>query len=482
MSEILFKAGGALTANLPVYIVREADEKAAANLRRMECISLIEPREHGKTSLINRLISKFKDYGYSFVFRDLMPAKASATSSAVWYASLGKWVLRSLYFIPRDQRPELPTDSASWEEFLIEIAEKAESMGQRVVIVLDEIGAIPPDWATDFFSIIRSVYNSRESFPCLQHITFVIAGAYNPKELIRDENVSTFNMDQRILIHDFNFSQVKQLVSYLDLPADVTEVMTGRVYYWTDGQPYLCQRLCYYLEEQNGLGLASIKDVDTLVDNVVERFFKEDTHHLSWLKILDTEPELLTYTLRITSEPRTRFNAAVNDKHFRLAHIIGVIKTDSDGLCRIRNRIYEKALAEFEALVSPKPIDAALLRNTQVTMSVAEMQPEDIEELRRIIGSLSQITDEAGRGRRVLLEEAGLGRLVGDIDLTGTAREFGGRLINQLKYHRPLQVKPDHEVLGVLLFHIMTLQEIPLTDRALIKSILRRYGLVPLFR
>ena len=362
MSDSPFQAGGPLLASSPVYIPREADEKAAAHLRRMEYITLVEPREHGKTSLINQLIGQFSSsQRYTFAVRDLMPAKSSASSPTDWYASLGKWLVRQLRFIPRDQRPDPPTDSASWEDFLADVAESGEAVGQRVVIVLDEIGAMPPEWATTFFSVIRSVYTSRQSLPFWQHLTFIIAGAFNPKELIQDETVSNFNVDQRIPLNDFNLPQVKQLVAHLDLPGDLTEAVAERVYYWTDGQPYLSQRLCLYLAERKELITGS--KIDDMIDDAVERFFRDDTHHLLRIKRLITEPDLLAYTRHITSEPRSRFSAGLNDKHFRLAHIIGVLKASPNGLCQIRNRIYERALAEIEVLSEPELAMASQLQD-----------------------------------------------------------------------------------------------------------------------
>lgn len=354
MSDRPFQAGGPLLAGSPVYITRKADDRAAAHLRRMEYITLVEPREHGKTSLINRLIGQFSTQGYAFAYRDLMAAQSSAGSPANWYASLGKWLLRQLRFIPRDQRPKPPTDSASWEDFLADVAEHAEVAGQNVVIALDEIGAMPSDWATDFFSVVRSVYTSRQSLPFWQHLTFVIAGAFNPRELIQDDTVSNFNVDQRIPLDDFDLSQVKQLVAHLDLPDDVTEAVTERIHCWTDGQPYLCQRLCLYLAEKEEPVIVS--NASAIVDGAVECFFHDDTHHLTRIKDLAADPDLLDYAQRITSEPQSCFNAALNDKHFRLAHIIGVIKAGPDGRCRIRNRVYGRAMVEVEV---PSDLDAA---------------------------------------------------------------------------------------------------------------------------
>src|SRR2546421_9067164 len=135
------EAGGPLLADSSVYIWREADEKAATRLRRMDYISMIEPRQHGKTSLINQLMTEFSLHGYTFAFRDMMAAKSIGSHPTEWYMSLGKWLSRQLDCIPKEQRPKPPTNSTSWEDFLAEIAERAELAGQKVVIVLDEIGA-----------------------------------------------------------------------------------------------------------------------------------------------------------------------------------------------------------------------------------------------------------------------------------------------------------------------------------------------------
>lgn len=344
MSGILFQAGAPLLANSPVYIPREADQKAATHLCRMEYITLVEPRQHGKTSLINRLIGQFSSQGYTFAYRDLMAARSSDTCPAEWYASLGQRLLSQLRFVTWDPRPDPPTDSASWEDFLARLATNAEKAGQNVVIVLDEIGAMPTDWATGFFSVIRSVYTSRQTLPFWQHLTFIVAGVFNPKKLIQDDTVSNFNVDQRIPLDDFDLSQVKQLVAHLTLSDDRAEAVAERIHYWTDGQPYLSHRLCLYLAER--IEIATVSNVDAVVDDAVERFFQDDTHHLKRIGGLADDPELLAYVQRITSESRPRFSAALNERHFRLAHIIGIIKAGPNGRCRIRNRVYERALAE----------------------------------------------------------------------------------------------------------------------------------------
>ncbi len=401
MSDFPFQAGGPLLADSPVYISREADEKAAAHLRRMEYITLVEPRQHGKTSLINRLDGQFSPRGYAFAYRDLMAAKSSVASPSEWYASLGKWLLRQLSFIPRNQRPEPPHDSTSWEDFLADVAESAEAAEQKVIIALDEIGAMPQDWATDFFSVIRSVYTSRQSLPFWRHLTFVIAGAFNPKALIQDDTVSNFNVDQRISLNDFSPAQVKQLVTCLGLSGKMTEEVAERVHYWTDGQPYLSQRLCLNLAERTEL--ITMSNSSSVVDNAVERFFYDDTYHLSRIKDLAAEQDLLAYTRRITNEPCARFSPGLNDKHFRLAHIVGVIKAGPDGRCQIRNRIYERALAEVESLSASKPEKTVTAQDERSAQQRQELQTRWDDLTARITAVQRDLGAETDEERRLTL-------------------------------------------------------------------------------
>ena len=326
--------------------MREADHDLAAHLERMDYISVIEPRQQGKTSLINQLKYKYGLAGFTFTVCNMASVKSSEISAKEWYSSLGNLILSQLaQLIPPGQKLLPPDNSVSWEKFLFTISQRARDVGQKVVVVLDEIGKIPPPLATDFFSVIRSVYIYRHSFPHLVYLTFIIAGAFNPKELIRDTSVSDFNVDQRIHLEDFNRTEVKQLASHLELPADLTEAVTDQIYYWTSGQPYLSQLLCNSLEKQRGrIQLSTIND---LVQSAVDEFFGDDPHYLERIKSLSNMPELLTYTQSIANGSRPRFSAGLNDRHFRLAHVLGVIKAGPDGLCQIRNRICLRALEEL---------------------------------------------------------------------------------------------------------------------------------------
>lgn len=346
-----FQAGPPLSGDTSVYIERKADREALTYLRNMDYISFIEPRLQGKTSLIYRLMKQLAPKRYAFVVCSLMNERfrKDKDSEEEWYRSLGKWILNNLDFILDKSQPSLPINSTTWQTFLEGIAKAASEAKQRVVIVLDEIRDMPPAYATPFFSVIRSIYNERAITRSLEHLTFITSGAFNPKDLIQDEGVSNFNIDQRIELEDFNLAQVRQLVDNLQLPDHVAEKVARKVYYWTEGQPYLTQKLCLQMTGTPASELMQAPQLTRAVDRLTRQLFGDPQYLMRVRRLSEREPNLFQYVQGIADGRKPRFNQALNDDHFRLANIYGVIKADPRGLCRIRNRICGQALKDFNA-------------------------------------------------------------------------------------------------------------------------------------
>ena len=335
MMDAVFHDGGALLSDSPVYIERDADAEARLHLRRMDYLSVVEPRQQGKTSLINRLHGHFRSKGYVFAFVDLtIPDK---TDEVRWY--------RSLTALLHDQLvASLPvpgfgqvTNANGWHDLLRSCAEAAMNARCRLVIALDEVGAAPAAWATGFFAAIRSVYNSREPTECYRHLTFITAGVYMPRGLIRDGSISDFNVDHRVRLADFDEQQVMALASHL--PVGIAPEAAHRLYEWTCGQPFVTQRLLLYLSEEP----------DTVrvgaVDRAVERFFADDTNHLPrLLAALRDDPQLLSYAITMV-ETGIEFCPSLDERHFKLAYVIGLVSADEQRRCKIRNPIYARVLA-----------------------------------------------------------------------------------------------------------------------------------------
>lgn len=214
---------------------------------------------------------------------------------------------------------------------------------KRLVIALDELRDIKEasgEWITSFFQLLRGIFNLRQISPQYRQITFILAGTFNPRDLIQNTNVSPFNIAYWILLPDFSLSQVGKLVSFLALSDSQKNQIAERIFYWTAGQPYLTQLVC--------LLLMSKKDFSTnAVDTHIQTILKEETIHFSRIiRSLNKNPELTTYLQRIISIEKIKYVPSLHELQNQLA-LIGILQSDSEGFCAIRNRMYAMLLQEF---------------------------------------------------------------------------------------------------------------------------------------
>ncbi|MBN1487595.1 MAG: AAA-like domain-containing protein [Anaerolineae bacterium] len=334
-----FKTGGPLTDDhAAIYIERQADHDILTHLWAMNYLLVIEPRQQGKTSLINHLMDHSALNRMALVYVYVNPQNRFSDTS--WYQSLCSRILHQLRkFFPCDQWPSISTNSVSWRDFLYEVGMQATTANWRIIIALDEIGALNFEGSTEFFSVLRDVYNSRKAESEFQQLTFLLSGTFHPRDLIQDSNISPFNIAHRVRLKDFNLEQVCELVSKGPWSDKQIKALAQRIYYWTDGQPYLTQLLCSYLKPN-----AIPTDVDTVIEHMR---IKDENHLPPILKQLSSSEKLRRYVERILDGEQIRFYPQENQRQSAL-ELLGVIKEDTEGFCVIRNRIYKWVFKENE--------------------------------------------------------------------------------------------------------------------------------------
>lgn len=336
MSKKLFKAGGPLTAeDEMIYVEREADRMVYEHLIKMDYILLIEPRQQGKTSLIYKLMrtSSLRDK----IFINIYAATLDQSNEITWYRNLCERIIEKLktYFID-DLSFKIPQDGDGWRKFLSDLGNFAFNHNKKLVIILDEIGSISFSGATLFFSVLREVYDSRETEQEFKLLTFILSGVFHPRDLIKDIKVSPFNIAQRVRLYDFTLAQVKSLLSKgYQKPEKDLESLANSIFYWTNGQPYLTQLLCKYLENT-----ASQSDVTA----AIKRIRREDDKHLMpMLERINRNQKLCKFVNRVQDKEIISLYPGENRIHSQL-ELIGIVKSNEKGYCIIRNRIYAEAI------------------------------------------------------------------------------------------------------------------------------------------
>jgi WD40 repeat protein len=268
-SKSFFRPGGTMDPSAPSYIERQADADLFAALSSGEYVFVLDSRQKGKSSLVARAMVKLRERGIRTVKLDLQRIGANVTTEQ-WYAGLlseigDELVLSDEVFAYwRDQQAVGPL--ARWIGALRDVV--LPKLDVPLVVFIDEVDfvrALP--FATDeFFAAIRDCFNRRSEAKGFERLTFCLVGVATPGQLIRNPEITPFNIGRRIDLADFEVEDTNSYAKKLDGPnRDGTKLM-ARVHYWLSGHPYLTQLLCSHIEANDWVHTK--RDVDTLVRRI----------------------------------------------------------------------------------------------------------------------------------------------------------------------------------------------------------------------
>lgn len=137
----------------------------------------------------------------------------------------------------------------------------------KLVFILDEIDALTrTDYSDHIFSTIRSHYFMRVNFPELNKLTYILSGVIEPKHIIKDPNISPFNIGEKIYMNDFTKEEFMRFLSNTSIRKEENAELVERIYYWTKGNPRLTWDVCAMVEEYE------IDDTDTLDSMIADRY------------------------------------------------------------------------------------------------------------------------------------------------------------------------------------------------------------------
>src|SRR5262249_34560295 len=345
-----YVAGGTLRHDAPSYVERQADEELYANLMRGQFCYVLTARQMGKSSLMARTASKLREAGV-VVTTITLTEIGQNVSVEQWYGSLMILTGRQLgledEMIELWRKHSLLSPVQRWLS-AIRYVVLARCSG-RLIIFLDEVDVTRSLlFSTDeFFAGIRECYNQRALDVEMERMAFCLMGVASPADLIRDARITPFNIGYRIELHDFTAAETAPLARGLGREAKIADGLLERVFYWTDGHPYLTQRLCQAIAENQNVN--NDRDVDRLCGKL---FFssgaRETDTNLSfvrkWMVQDENDPAgLLDLYSKIKGRkpvPDDSTNALIG-----VLHLSGIIRTQ-DGLLKVRNRIYNRSFNE----------------------------------------------------------------------------------------------------------------------------------------
>ncbi len=355
-----FVAGGTLRTDAHSYVTRPADKELLDATMAGEFCYVLTPRQMGKSSLMVRTARKLQADGVRTVILDLTSIGTDVTVEQ-WYLGLLSRI---------NGRLNRTFDLTAWwneqahlsvvQRFTDYLREVLLQTDHRVVIFIDEIDTtLSLDFRDDFFAAIRYFYNMRSDEPGLEKLSIALLGVATPADLIRDRTRTPFNIGRRIELNEFSRADARVLEQGLeDIYPGHGVAVFDRIFHWTNGHPYLTQKLCQAASE-NPKCTESPDQVDALVNSI---FLSEAARRETNLQFIrdNITSQSAAEQRRLLSLYREvlRGKTVVEDERSleqgRLK-LIGLVKGDNQAL-HVRNNIYRTVFDE-QWIKETTPVD-----------------------------------------------------------------------------------------------------------------------------
>jgi WD40 repeat protein len=341
-----YVVGGTMRPDAESYVRRNADEELYTGLIENEFCHVLTARQMGKSSLMLRTAARLRESGIGVAALDLTGIGTNL-SPEQWYSGLIVQI----------------GDRLNLEDELLQFWQANVSLGpmqrwisairkvvlplhpSRLAIFIDEIDAVASlNFSTDeFFAGIRECYNLRNEDSEINRLTFCLLGVASPSDLIRDTRTTPFNVGRRIELNDFTMEEAQPLAAGLSHSAAENHRLLKRIFYWTNGHPYLTQRLCKEVSENRAD--ISLSDIDESIESMFfSKRAREYDDNLIFVRerMLRSDADIAAL-LNLYSRVRRRKKVADDDSQ----PLVGILRLSGitcaqDGKLRVRNLIYDR--------------------------------------------------------------------------------------------------------------------------------------------
>src|SRR5258706_2229014 len=341
-SETYFVDGGTLRANTPSYGKRPADDELFDALMDREYCYVLTPRQMGKSSLMIHTSQRLKDQNIKTAVVDIQGI--GSNKDREWYASLLSQIRRGL---------RLSVDIEAWMkqksniglgqlfvDFIQDVV--LAEISEQVVIFLDEVDwMIKIDFRDDFFASIRSIYNARAQYSEFNRISFVLLGVASPADLISEPTRTPFNIGHAIPLQELSLEDAKPLQDGLDkvCPGEGERILE-RIFYWTNGHPYLTQKLCKSIAESTKTNWSDC-EIDNLVDRLLLSEESRKEANLKFIQDRIFSNEYFAQMLKLYKHVRQTKVKENGQSILQNQLMLSGLLSTRNGYLEVRNKIYE---------------------------------------------------------------------------------------------------------------------------------------------
>ncbi|QLE54235.1 CHASE2 domain-containing protein [Nostoc sp. TCL26-01] len=252
-SHYKYQPGGSLPPNAPTYIVRAADGELYDALLAGEYCYVLNSRQMGKSSLRIQTMFKLQAQGIACAEIELSGIGSQQITAQQWYGGIIQELISGFALQVNRRNWLREHNDLSPVQCLKEFIDTVllTQIQQNIVIFIDEIDSVLSlNFSTDeFFALIRNCYTKRATKSAYQRLTFVLLGVATPGDLIQDEFATPFNIGRAIELKGFQVQESQALIPGIVDKVNHAEAVLKEVIYWTGGQPFLTQKLCWLIAQ-----------------------------------------------------------------------------------------------------------------------------------------------------------------------------------------------------------------------------------------
>ena len=195
-----------------------------------------------------------------------------------------------------------------------------------------------------FFALIRACYNQRSLDDKYQRLSFAFFGVVAPSDLLNNPQRTPFNIGQAIYLRGFKEHEAQPLLHGLEHKVTTPQSVLKALISWTNGQPFLTQKLCQLIRDQESNIPANAEEawIEQLVySRIIDYWESQDQpEHLKTIRDRLLKSPKALQLLKLYQQVIASGEMNSSDSELEKELLLSGIVCKESGKIHVNNRIY----------------------------------------------------------------------------------------------------------------------------------------------